>query len=89
MRDHHEEPREHNGAPEGGEQDKDTATAGVADARHPRTPAPLPLAARRALWDRVWDRLLVAPPVEPGSGPDRDPSEATPAQSPTEKGGAR
>ena len=28
---------------------------------------PLPLAARRALWERVWDRLLAPPAPEPGA----------------------
>ncbi len=53
---------------------------------NPRGPAPLPLAARRAAWDRLW-RILLAPPatdagrvVEHGDGaadllrsPDGDP----------------
>jgi hypothetical protein len=42
----------------------------------PRDPEPLPLAARRALWNRVWDRLLSAPRQEPAE-PDEVPRPET------------
>lgn len=32
-----------------------------------RQPDPLPPAARRALWDKVWDRLLAPPRCEPAT----------------------
>ncbi len=34
---------------------------------NPRGSAPLPLAARRAAWDRLW-RILLAPPVAETAG---------------------
>lgn len=40
----------------------------------PRRHEPLPLEARRVLWRKVWDRLLVAPPAacdrDAGGGAD-------------------
>ena len=41
---------------------------------------PLPLEARRVLWQRLWDRLLAPPTAEspPPPGPTRDGRPADP-----------
>lgn len=36
-----------------------------------RAAQPLPLAARRKLWQSVWDRLLAPPSERQGGGTDR------------------
>jgi hypothetical protein len=42
---------------------------GEREESHGRTqrgaPAALPIAARRAMWTRIWERLLAAPAVDP------------------------
>lgn len=89
MRDQRGEPREQDGTPEGGDRGKGSAAVAWADARHPRALGPLPLAARRALWDKIWDQLLVPPSAESGHDLNEDPSEANLADSPAGEGGAR
>lgn len=66
------------------------ATAG----RGPGTPkttnaAPLPLAARRVLWDRTWVRLLAVPPAEPDPTPRGKPGEGDPGPIASAEGGVR
>jgi len=56
--------------------------------RRNRGAPPLPLAARRALWDRTWDRLL-GPAADPGPSAQGEPGEATSTPAPLGKGGAR
>ena len=57
------------------------------DGQRTRGSGPLPLEARRALWQRLWDRLL-APPL----APDREASaptgggEAPSAVAPSDRG---
>ena len=53
------------------------------------TRGPLPLAARRVLWARIWDRLLAPPAVEnpPPLGPTRDGRPADPFAAPDGEGG--
>ena len=49
---------------------------------------PLPLEARRVLWQRLWDRLLAAPPdlSPPPPGPTRDGRPADPLAAPDAEG---
>ena len=49
---------------------------------------PLPLEARRVLWQRLWDRLLAPPTAEapPPPGPTRDGRPADPLAAPAEEG---
>lgn len=50
---------------------------------------PLPLAARQALWSRLWDRLLAPPPdAPPPPGPDRTGRPADPLAGPDREGGS-
>jgi hypothetical protein len=48
---------------------------------------PLPIEARRALWTRIWDRLLAAPPDASPSpaGPTRDGRPTDPHTDPPEE----
>ncbi len=48
---------------------------------------PLPLEARRVLWNRIWDRLLASPTVEtpPALGPNRGGRPADPLAVPEDK----
>ena len=52
------------------------------------THGPLPLEARRLLWQRLWDRLLAPPAIEspPPPGPTRDGRPADPLAVSTEEG---
>ena len=48
---------------------------------------PLPLEARRVLWQRLWDRLLAPPAAEAPPGPTRDGRPADPHAAPDGEGG--
>jgi hypothetical protein len=50
----------------------------------PKPAHALPLEARQLLWQRVWDRLLAAPPdaAPPTPGPTRDGRPADPLTAP-------
>lgn len=49
---------------------------------------PLPLEARRVLWQRIWDRLLAPPTAEtpPSPGPTRDGRPTDPLATPDGEG---
>ncbi len=58
------------------------------DGRHTGWSGPLPLEARRGLWQQLWDRLL-APPLEPDEevAPQTDEDEDPPTAPPIGEGG--
>ena len=50
--------------------------------------SPLPIEARRVLWQRLWDRLLAPPPdlSPPAPGPTRDGRPGDPFAEPDRTG---
>lgn len=65
--------------------DRDGATAAGRRSDNPRTSTavPLPLAARRVLWQCTWDRLLAPSAPEPE---DQATAPTSPAEEPAEGG---
>ena len=59
------------------------------DDRRTGTRGPLPLEARRVLWQRLWDRLLAPPTTElpPPPGPTRDGRPVDPFAASNGEGG--
>jgi len=69
---------------------EDAATTGRGPgARRNRGAPPLPLAARRVLWERTWDRLLGEPPTGPAPAVRGEPGEGRPGTRSAAEGGAR
>ena len=60
------------------------------DGRRRSDRRPLPVEARRLLWQRLWDRLLAPPTIEapPPPGPTRDGRPADPLAGPGPEGEA-
>ena len=58
------------------------------DGRRTASNGPLPLEARRVLWQRLWGRLLAPPTAEapPPPGPTRDGRPADPFAGPAGEG---
>jgi hypothetical protein len=52
----------------------------------PSRPDPLPVEARRLLWERVWAKLLAPLPEEEGDQEQKEAAGVTPTRAPGREG---